>query len=289
MNRKTKNTLLLIVILIFIGIGGGFFSFIHQKGEINGKSKILKNLKAHKFDTATLKSELASLIKKAGRLDSILALRKYNIPKNISMTKFYNFVTWISTHFSYHSRINMFFNKTVTGKNLNYYTYTIKGEATFRNIYKLIFAIEQSRDLKKITSIKLNNFVKVDQKSGIPHYLVSFLLNVKVYFVNNNRFASVKFHENRLTPNNIYNIFYPLIREKIPPNVDSLLDIQNAQLLALIPDGAYIADAKGDTYLLGEGDDVYLGYLTKIDYQKNEVRFIINKGGIIEKIVLKLK
>ena len=32
----------------------------------------------------------------------------------------------------------------------------------------------------------------------------------------------------------------------------------------------------------------YLGYLTKIDYDKNEVRFILNKGGIIEKVTLTL-
>jgi hypothetical protein len=68
-----------------------------------------------------------------------------------------------------------------------------------------------------------------------------------------------------------------------------LPDIQAGQLLALIPDGAFIADASGDTYLLWEGDKVYLGYLTEIDFESNEVHFILNKGGIIEKVKLALE
>jgi hypothetical protein len=32
-----------------------------------------------------------------------------------------------------------------------------------------------------------------------------------------------------------------------------------------------------------------LGYLTKIDYDNNTVDFILNKGGIIEKVTLELE
>jgi len=80
-----------------------------------------------------------------------------------------------------------------------------------------------------------------------------------------------------------------LIRNEIPPNVDELLDVQGAKLLALIPEGAFVADTKGNTYLVWEGEQVYLGYLTKIDYDNNSVSFILNKGGIIEKVTLELE
>ena len=68
-----------------------------------------------------------------------------------------------------------------------------------------------------------------------------------------------------------------------------MLFVQNAVLLALIPDGAFLADASGNTFLLWEGDKVYLGYLTNIDYQKSEVSFVLNKGGIIETKTLTLE
>jgi hypothetical protein len=67
------------------------------------------------------------------------------------------------------------------------------------------------------------------------------------------------------------------------------LDVQGAKLLALIPEGAFLSDSKGNTYLLWEGQQVYLGYLTKIDYDHNTVSFILNKGGIIEKTDLTLE
>ena len=42
-------------------------------------------------------------------------------------------------------------------------------------------------------------------------------------------------------------------------------------------------------YMLWEGDEVYLGYLTKINYENNTVAFVLNKGGIIEKVQLQLE
>ena len=67
-----------------------------------------------------------------------------------------------------------------------------------------------------------------------------------------------------------------------------MLDVQAADLLAIIPEGAFLSNSSGTTYLLWEGDKVYLGYLTEIDYDKNVVHFVLNKGGIIEKITLSL-
>ncbi|MDP3831240.1 MAG: hypothetical protein Q8Q47_08215, partial [Ignavibacteriaceae bacterium] len=75
----------------------------------------------------------------------------------------------------------------------------------------------------------------------------------------------------------------------IPPNFDGLLDVQGARLLALVPEGAFVSDMKGNSYLLIEGDQVYLGYLTKIDYKNNSVKFILNKGGIVENVSLELE
>jgi len=142
--------------------------------------------------------------------------------------------------------------------------------------------------LKKIENVELSNNVKVDS-DGNPHYLVTYKFNASVYFSADNRFYVGNLKENAIIPNPAYDFFYPLIRNEIPPNNDKLLDVQSAQLLALIPDGAFLVDASGTTYLLWEGDQVYLGYLTNINYQDNQVNFVLNKGGIIENVTLKLE
>lgn len=287
MNRKIINTLALVAILLLIIIGGSIFSFVVQKGKIEEKTKELNSLNANTSNTEELLTKLDNLKSRAAELDSILSLRKFNIPIKLKQSDFYDFVNKISYNFAPDSYVNIEYAELINQQHYNYFTYKLSGTAYFNDVYKLIYAIEQSKSLKKILTCTFTNFVSVDEE-GAPHYYVNYTFKVAVYFSENDQYASAVTKENRLVPNPIYDIFYPLIRNEIPPNVDNLLDVQAAQLLALIPEGAFITDSKGVTYLLWEGDQVYLGYLTEIDYDKNEVHFVLNKGGIIEKVTLEL-
>lgn len=288
MDRKLKNTLVLIIILVLLIAAGGVYSFVIQKGKIKDRDEKIKELKVRAENPENLMKQLESVKKQAAELDSILALRKFNIPKNLAQTRFFDFVNKVSRNFTPFTHVDIQYKNLLNNKNFHNYLYKLSGKASFNDLYKLIYAIERSKELKKIESVNMNNIVEVDDDE-IPHYLVSFSMKVSVYFSDNDRFSTSKIKENRLKANPIYNVFYPLIRKEIPPNTEHLLDVQSAELLALIPDGAYLADAQGNAYLLWEGDKVYLGYLTKIDYDKNEVHFILNKGGIIEKVILTLE
>mgnify|MGYP000132645125 CR=1 FL=1 len=287
MTSKVKNTVIMILILIAIVAGGGVFNYVYLKGKIADKEKKIKDLKLFQLDTETLQLQLVNLKNRVAQLDSILQNRKYNIPFNLPQSDFFDFVNKVSFSFSPDSYVNIEYNDTETGANFNIYNYTLNGVADFNDLNALIYAIEESKLLKKISAVELTNNVKVD-KDGTPHYLVNFKFKVAVYFSDNDRFYVKNFTENSLVPNPVYDIFYPLIRNEIPPNKEGLLDVQSASLLALIPDGAFLVDANGNTYLLWEGDKVYLGYLTNINYQTNEVSFVLNKGGIIESVTLKL-
>jgi hypothetical protein len=287
MSSKIKNTIIILIIFIIIGLGSVSFNFVYQKAKISDKQKKIKALKLYQLDTESLNLQLALLTKRVAELDSILANRKYNIPFNISQASFFDFVNQVSYGFSSHSYVNIEYNETETGTNYNSYHYTINGVAEFNDLMKLIYAIEESKQLKKIETVSLSNNVQVDA-DGTPHYLVKYEFKAKTYFSSDNRFFVKDLKENSIIPNPAYDFFYPLIRNEIPPNKDNLLDVQSAQLLALIPDGAFLVDASGNTYLLWEGDQVYLGYLTNINYQNTEVNFVLNKGGIIENVTLKL-
>ena len=287
MDRKTKNTILLIVILVLIIIAGGIYTFVIQKGQISDREQKLKEINLNAYNTDDLIQQLLTLQKHAEELDSILSLRKYNVPVILRQSRFFDFVNKTSYSFSPNSFVNIEYRAMEKEQHFNKFIYVLNGTATFNDLYKLIYAIEQSKELKKVTNVALSNFVNVDEE-GYAHYLVNFRFEASVYFSDNDRFASSNIKENRLTANPLYDVFYPLIRNEIPPNVDHLLDVQNAQLLALIPEGAFLASSDGNTYLLWEGDEVYLGYLTEIDYQNSQVNFIMNKGGIIEKVTLSL-
>ncbi len=288
MSSKVKNTIIILIIFIAIFIGGGFVRFVIQKGKINDKQKIIGQLKLYQLDTDALNQQLGMLKGRVAELDSILVNRKYNIPYNLTQASFFDFVNQVSFGFSPDSYVNIEFVETEISTDYFIYHYTLNGIAEFNDFVKLIYAIEESKQLKKVSDIDLTNNVKVEQ-DGTPHYLVSFKFKAKVYYSNDNRFFVQNFKENQIIPNPVYDFFYPLIRNEIPPNKDKLLDVQSAHLLALIPDGAFLSDASGNTYLLWEGDQVYLGYLTNINYQNNEVNFVLNKGGVIENYNLKLE
>ena len=287
MNPKLISTLFLVAILSVIAIGGGAYAYYFQVVELEDKEKELKGLKVNAENTEELEMQLADLKVRVAELDSILAIRKFIIPANLRQSAFFRFVNKASSNFSEQSHVNVTYTGEGDVENFSSYIYSISGTAEFNDFFKLIYAIEQSKELKKVNTGKLNNFIEVDDDE-VAHYLVTYSMDVEVYYSDDSQYASSEYSENRLKANPLYNVFYPLIREKVPPNTKNLLDVQTAQLLAIIPDGAYVTDASGKTALLWEGDEVYLGYLTKIDFDNNEVKFILNKGGIIEKLTLNL-
>lgn len=288
MSSKVKNTIIILIIIVLIVLAGGLFNYVYLSGKVTERNNKIKDLKLYQLDTDALEQQLAFLKKRVAELDSILANRKYNIPYNLSQSSFFDFVNQVTYSFSNYSYVNIEYDMLETTPHFNIYHYKLSGSAEFNDFMKLIYAIEESKLLKKVTNVNLMNNVKVDS-TDVPHYLVNFMFNTSVYYSNDDRFYVKEFKENSLRPNPTYDIFYPLIRNEIPPNLDKLLDVQNAVLLALIPDGAFLADASGNTFLLWEGDKVYLGYLTNIDYQKSEVSFVLNKGGIIETKTLTLE
>ncbi len=287
MNKKLRSTLVLLALLFIILIAGGAYLYFVQNKALDEKREKLQELQSKALDPQELLAQYQDLLVQSNRLDSILANREFNIPQNLSSIKFYNFVNNITNGFSDKAQVNIEFLEQKQEKEFFYHEYKLTGFGYFNEVYNLIFAIENSKELKKVTSVSLGNLVQT-KADEVPVYLVNFTLNAKSYFSSDNRFAPATYVENNLGGPTLYDAFYPLIRNEIPPNVDELLDVQGANLLALIPEGAFIADSKGNTYLIWEGEQVYLGYLTKIDYQNSRVSFILNKGGIIEKMDLEL-
>ena len=287
MNKKLRSTLVLLALLFIILIAGGAYLYFVQNKDLDEKKSKLQELQAKALDPQELLAQYQDLLVQSNRLDSILANREFNIPQNLSSIKFYNFVNNVTNGFSDKAQVNIEFLEQKQEKEFFYHEYKLTGFGYFNEVYNLIFAIENSKELKKVTSVSLGNLVQT-KEDEIPVYLVNFTLNARTYFSTDNRFAPATFVENNLGSPTLYDAFYPLIRNEIPPNVDELLDVQGATLLALIPEGAFIADSKGNTFLIWEGEQVYLGYLTKIDYQNSRVSFILNKGGIIEKMDLEL-
>src|SRR5690606_30964214 len=197
MNRKLKNTLGLAALLVLILAAGGVYIFIIQKGKIEDKTAKLKELSSFDYNTEELNMQYNELVQRAAVLDSVLAARKFNIPSNLSSIKFFDFVNEVSAGFSEYTHLDVEFVETKPEKEFFIYTYKLNGGGTYNDFFRLNYAIEHSKELKKVTSIVLSSIVSND-KQGMPRFDVSFTLNVDVYFAMNDRFSTSELIENDL-------------------------------------------------------------------------------------------
>jgi hypothetical protein len=83
------------------------------------------------------------------------------------------------------------------------------------------------------------------------------------------------------------NPFLPLITQHLPENRSGFFEVEGARIKALTHDMAYLVDRQGRLHILREGDRVFMGWLTQIDIRRNRVWFVLNKGGIEERVALK--
>ncbi len=288
MSNTTRNALILLIFFIFFMVVGGYYVLGHQPRQIKNKQLELESLNQQFLDVSTLTAMHDSLQKESEKIDSILYNMAKAIPFRQSVTDTYNDILNITRSFSRYTRVDIEYDKTENFGAASVDYFNISGQGEFSDVFKLIFELEKSKKLYKISSLNLRN-ANLTTGKGEIRYQVEFDIKLESYFTSDSNLAlnyeQIKPREFKF----VSDLFYPLIQPDIPPNYDALLEVDGATLLAIIPDAVFIMDKNGNSYTLSEGDPVYLGYLTKIDYDRQHCEFLLNRGGIIEKVTLKLK
>ena len=220
MKKRNKSLILLIVVFVLITAAGSIYTLGIQQKELDIKDQKLVKLRANYSSIETLQIQLKKAEEKVAVVDSLLFSGKFTIPQNLSQSNFFNFIDSYSGDYSLYTFTNTEFVSTGVENGFNFYIYKVSGTGAFENVYGLIYAIEHSKELKKIESANVTGTTSVDDK-GIPHYLVKFELEVKVYYSSSDRYAEVNYNENDLRTGGLYDAFYPLVRNEIRPNVNN--------------------------------------------------------------------
>jgi len=180
------------------------------------------------------------------------------------------------------------FQTSVDRRDYGYTVCRLVGEGPFRDLYRLLWRIEHGEPLVKIASLRLERTEKAFDNRKLYGW-VSFELVLEAYY--SPKYAALD--EPWPIPSgdeipDLYNLFYPLVLPELPPNKEGLPEVEGAQLLAVVGDRVYIKDKKGRLVALREGDRVYLGRLLRVDPDRGKAVFLLNKGGILQKIVLQM-
>jgi hypothetical protein len=177
-------------------------------------------------------------------------------------------------------------------KNFNdygYNVYNLKGETSYDNLFKFIWYLEHAKLLYKVEQVTMTGHEVREETREKPHTIVPFTMDIYAYY---STVAGLSSEQSGADPtfykkvNVGHDFFIPLISSEPPANLRGLVDVERSDLRAVMADKIFIVDEKGKAHILSVGDEVYLGYLTKIDPDKNEAEFTLNKGGIIDRVVL---
>jgi hypothetical protein len=186
-------------------------------------------------------------------------------------------------------KLDMIYNGTQQMGNYGYNAYTLKGEAPFENLYRFIWYLENDRKLFKLITVNLRGVESAPTAEEESKVLTTFDMLVHAYFSSVSELSN-SMGERALTPNGLnVDPFTPVIASALPPNTQALVEIERADLKAVIPGKAFVLDQGNVIRTLREGDEVYLGYVTKLDPESGRLEATLNKGGIIEKVELKIR
>jgi len=165
--------------------------------------------------------------------------------------------------------------------------YGLEGEGRFENFYAFLWHLEHGPRFHTVDRLQIEYREPDSGKRTGRWNWVKFRAIFRAYFEPQSRIEELPPLAPSVRPDPLArNLFMPLITRTLPENRLGLFEVEGAQLKGLTSDMAYLEDSKGRMHLLREGDRVFLGRLSKIDIFSNRVEFVLNKGGIWERLTL---
>jgi hypothetical protein len=207
--------------------------------------------------------------------------------KDDSFAKTYDYLNSILKYIGFLD-FNMIFVKTEKAGDLTYNIYSIRGEGPFLKVFQFINYIEKGPQLYQLEKLNLQSSETRDDKSGATTLVIMFQMEMRAYSMEFEDIPPVQASLGSVRAQNISNPFYPVIFRDLPSNADNLMEVERMQVKAIMTDKAMV-EFGGKMHVLKVGDRVYLGHLSQIIPENNELVFVLNKGGIVERQSLKLE
>ncbi len=288
MSYKIRNIIVLIVFNMLIVLLGGFLTLWSYPRKLEEVRKEVRQVNQQIRQLEGIESEyylLDDIIKqKEAKLASIDKILRSRITPNLT----YKYLNRIVNRVGFIA-FDMLYLRSEAREKFGYNVYRIKGEGSYERIVKLIWFLERGPYVYVIDKLNLHGLESRDPDSFAFRLIITFEMEVRAYYADVQDFPEVQRSLADVVPPKTRNPFYPHVLRDIPPNTENLVEVERAELKAVIKGKALISDANGNTQMLSVGDKVYLGYLEKVDPNRNMAVFSLNKGGIYEKVVLKLR
>ncbi len=289
MSYKVRNSIVLgVLMLLIVGVGTYVRAF-HLPKKADSIQKEIAKIDEELSNTPGLINEYNTLSATVTDTKQRWESRSKEIPPEDVTGQTYEYFSKLIEK-SGGLKLNMVFGGAQAKGNYGFNVYSLHGEGKFGNLYKFMWYLENGRKLFKISTVTMKGLeVAATEKKPEQELLVAFDINVQAFFATIPDLA--KPAGDQLTEPNYLSQdpFEPVIKANLPPNKDNLVEVERSDLKAVIAGKAFVIDQNQQFRTLEPGDEVYLGYVTNLSQNDGKIECTLNKGGIIEKVEMKIR
>lgn len=281
MSYGLRNTLILLAVFVVFAAGGWAYIYFYQLPEIEALESEIEIQRTELNEKQQIANQYPGLVAQFEEATEFYNNYEKSLYRNSNEDRVYDFINNLNTGLAY-TDFNFSFRDSTRNEQYGIINMAIEGEGYYRNFVNFIRQIELSRPLNKINTVNITPINELEEYGRVQFdfNLQSFydrgsLLNEGAAEITNNLVASV------------HNPFYPLIRD-VEQNTDDEINVESSKLIALSSNRLFLLDQNGMLQRLREGDQVYLGRLSDINLNERQATFVLNKGGIVERVTLQV-
>lgn len=284
MSYAVRNTIILLVTLfLIIGAGLGYAKFyqdgkiIALQDEVNRKQQDLNSKQNINNDFAELNERYETALRIINNYDK--SLFQSNQPDDV-----YDFITEVNADGGNQIYFDFVYSDSTPNAQYGIINSSISGFGDYAALVSFINKIENSQLLSKINDVTISPGRSDDEDN-----VVNFSFAMESYYQKTQIFDSTNTEYKILENEEIstYNPLYPLIQNSLPPNTQGLINAESSRIIGMTANRIFL-NSGGKIISLKVGDRVYLGYLSKIDFDNKTATFNLNKGGIQEVVTLEV-
>lgn len=283
MSYGLRNTLILLfVLLLFVGGGWAYLNFVQESRieelevEVSARQTELtqKQLIASQYETLLQQYESA-----------LFYIDNYDKALFTSSNEdvVFDFLNNVNTGISF-TDFTFSFDDSTDAEEYGILNIDISGAGFYRYVNNFIRKIELSRPINKISEVTLSPINTLEEYGR-----VNFSFRLQSFYDKSNIIENPSLSiSETVALNAVNNPFYPLIRD-ITPNENNMVNVESSTLIALSTERAFLIDQDQILQRVDIGDVVYLGSLQSINLQERTATFVLNKGGLIERVTLEVQ
>ncbi len=288
MSYQIRNILILTVFILGIVAFTGYkilYSYPSDIGKIEQDAKKLqkqvKVMEDKQFQLEGLTKELAGVEDKLANIDKVVV-------NSVTTPEAYGYLNQI-LEYSGLVQFDLTFTQTKHTPKYGYHLFRITGEASFTRVYKFLWYIERGPQIYKVRNFSMRGVEMTDPETEEFKMVVPFEMTVAAFFAKVDDVPSAHRTLAQVSYASARNPFYPFVKRDLPINSEEQLEIERASLKAVTSEKALIEDHLGKIHTLELGAEVFLGFLTKLNPDKGEAEFSLNKAGVFERVILTVK